>query len=261
MSFIPFISSSASYFQVNGVAEFKNSLTSTSNNGSTLPVFSIIQSGSGDAAQNLTCSGQAVTFGIDYGDNKNFKISLSSQLTGTGGYFDVNSAVRIHTEASSEGIIDFNHQSRFRAYLASHSTMTDNSWTIIPFDTKNYDEKTEFDNTGMGLTPYSAQIREEGFYQINARYEYEDVVDGAPQGAYGSIAIYVGGVAYSLGTSMGLVDRANGYLITTPGYTVSDILYLTPGSVVGIYAFANGGVNYTVAAGTAVTYFSCHKIS
>jgi hypothetical protein len=260
MSFIPFVSSSASNFQVNGVAEFKNSLSSIRNNNSTSPQIILQQSGSGDSLQNFVCSGQNFSIGIDYDDNKNVKMSLSSELKGTT-YSDDNTVIRIHTETSSEGIIDFNHQSRFRAYLNNPFISTDSTWTQIPFDAERYDEKNEFDAGGAGLTPYSGTIREDGYYQINARYEYTDVANGGVNPSYGSIAIYVGGSSYSQGNSLGLQDSNTKTLTETPAFVVSDVIYLTAGSVVSIYAYSNGGTSYTIAAGSEKTYFSCHKIS
>jgi len=260
MSYIPFESITATNFQVNGVSEFKNSLSSLRNNNSTASQIVVKQSGGGDATQHFNCSGQDFSIGIDYSDNKNIKLCLSAELKGIN-YSDDGMAFRIHTEAGSDGIIDFNHQSRFRAYLNTPFVSTDSVWTQIPFDAESYDEKAEYDSIGAGLTPYSATIREDGYYQINARYEYTDVVNGGVNPSFGSIAIYVGGVPYSQGNNLGLNDSNARTITETPGFLVSDVVYLTAGNLVSIYAYANGGAAYTISTGSDKTYFSCHKIS
>ncbi len=160
----------------------------------------------GDAAIRMQAdtasSTSDFTLGIDNDDDNNFEISNTSSLTGSGGtdYTDANTMMRINhaRNAGVDGIIDFNHQSRARAYLSDSITLWCDAsvwpfkpwrydwymrpWFPIPFNKKTpqnrpgFDEHSEFTLSSLpppGTPPPWAffTANEEGYYQVNARVE------------------------------------------------------------------------------------------
>ncbi|TAL66878.1 MAG: hypothetical protein EPN82_16605 [Bacteroidetes bacterium] len=221
--------------------------------------FIIIQSGTGDASQRYNLSGgQDITAGINNGDNDNYEISNAARLSLTGNYSDVNKMLRIHTEPGSVGVIDFNHQSRARGYLNTLTSISSGTatWATIPFDAENYDSQAEFDITTNNFT-----AKEEGYYQVNARTEFE--ITGTPaNGSVISIAIFIDGVLYAQGNILQVAENFdNGYLLYNCAPVVSDIIPLTAGQVVTIRVFQDTGANQSIKNGSGKTYVSIHKMS
>ena len=262
------------------------------NNNDIIPELLVDQNNStgstGDASmQYLLAASSSSTYissGIDNDDSFNFEISNSSAgLTGTS-YSDANTMMRIHTQAqaqppSSDGIVDFNHQSRSRVFLNTEQSIPQGTWTGIEFNQVDYDEHGEFTLTPAPNTPGKFTATEEGYYQVNARTEF-GVGDqsGVVGQGYVSIAIFKNGAAYAVGnnlqmTLMGSTGPEEIELLEKNNApNVSDVLYLAAGDYVEIFvfqSFANPNAVLRVFDSTLppsnpsqpITYFSIHKIS
>src|SRR3989339_1632397 len=229
------------------------------NSGNQNPPFMIVQSGTGDASQRYYLSGgQSVSSGINNLDNDNFEISNTSSLSSTGAYSDANKMLRVHTEGGSAGIVDMNHQSRARGYLTTATSISSGTatWAAIPFDAESYDSQSEFDVSGNNLT-----AKEDGYYQVNARTEFE--ITGTPAlGATISIAIFIDGSLYAQGNILQLTDNfIDTYFLYNCAPVVSDVIPLTAGQVVTIRVIQDTGASQNIKSGSGKTYVSVHKLS
>ncbi len=249
-------------------------------NGDLPPAFLIEQNNGvnstfGDAAMQykLTLTDGTVTeitTGIDEDDFSNFEISNTAGLsgTGTGAYNDLNTMMRMHTENPIPGITDFNHQSRARVYLTGSQPILNNTWTRVDFDQATYDEHTEF-NLFSASNPVADFVAiEEGYYQVNARTEFE-VQEEVQMNGYVSIAIYTNLGLYALGNNLQIDGgpRANpeerNILSHNNAPNVSDVVYLQVGQSIEIWVFQNFSISpANIYGGTgAETYVSIHKVS
>lgn len=226
------------------------------NNTDVSPALSVEQNGTGDSAMRyFLTGGQNISMGIDNDDNDNFKISNTTALTGTT-YSDANTMLRVHTETGSVGIIDFNHQSRTRAYRATTTqSIPNNTWTKIQFNAETYDEQGEFDST----TNYRFTAKEDGYYQVNARTLY--TIAASNTNAYVGIGIYVNGSPYSYGNNLGVRTSTNATLLNNNAPNVSDVVYLTAGQYIEIFTFQNTGAARDINQNAEETYVSVHKLS
>ncbi|MBI5324820.1 MAG: hypothetical protein HZB41_06040 [Ignavibacteriae bacterium] len=226
------------------------------NSGNQNPPLLIVQSGTGDASQRYFLSGgQSVSTGINNLDNDNYEISNTTALASTGAYTDANKMLRVHTEAGSIGIVDFNHQSRIRAYLNAVASIPTNLWTTIPFANESYDSQNEFNTATFEFTAL-----EDGYYQVNARTEF-DLIGAMANDSYLTIAIYVNGVIYSEGNNLQVVDNIGDVSSNNNAPNVSDVVQLTAGQIITIRVFQNTGNTYDIKAGSSKTYVSIHKLS
>lgn len=226
------------------------------NNTDTSPAWLLEQGGTGDAAQRYYLTGgQNVAQGIHNADNDNYKICNAATLTGTT-YSDANTLQRIHTETGSEGITDLNHQSRARAYLSVAQSIPNASWTQIDFDAENFDEHNEWDDT----TNYRFTAKEDGYYQVNARTRF--TITAATANNYVSIALYVNGSVYAYGNNLAVgTSSSNTDIFSNNAPIVSDVVYLTAGQYLEVYAYQNSGGARNINSGSAETYVSIHKVS
>jgi hypothetical protein len=203
-------------------------------------VFLIEQDGTGDASQQfLLSAGQSIVVGIDNNDNDNFKIGNSTTLTGTT-YSDANTLVRVHTESGSEGIIDFNHQSRMRAYLNTGFTMSGSTWAKLNYSNESYDEKSEFD-----LTTDQFTAKEDGYYMITAICKYAAQDHGIRIVKNGTTALSVSESSKSASITMSI--------------DVTDVVFLESGDTIQIEIKESNG--NSVSGGQEYTYVSIHKLS
>src|SRR3989339_639349 len=214
---------------------------------------------SNDGTQRYYLSGgQSVSSGINNLDNDNFEISNTSSLSSTGAYSDANKMLRVHTEGGSAGIVDMNHQSRARGYLTTATSISSGTatWAAIPFDAESYDSQSEFDVSGNNFT-----AKEDGYYQVNARTEFE--ITGTPAlGATISIAIFIDGSLYAQGNILQLTDNfIDTYFLYNCAPVVSDVIPLTAGQVVTIRVIQDTGASQNIKSGSGKTYVSVHKLS
>jgi hypothetical protein len=234
------------------------------NNGQTQnPIIDIYGLANGDAALRFNYSGtNYMMMGLDHSDNVNFKISTANSFNNNStGYTASALMMQIHTESGSEGIIDFNHQSRARAYRNATQTISSGSDVKIQFNAENFDEKAEFDSG----TNYRFTAKETGYYQVNARAEFDFSSLGIPgnTNSYVTIALYRSGSLYSYGSKLGLnnSDGTFNAIRNNNAPVISDIVYLEAGQYIEIYVYQNTGSNYNIISGSANTYVSIHKIS
>ena len=247
------------------------------------PAIKIEQTGSGDASQEFSVAAGSFSIGIDNSDSDNFEISSTSSLTGsgTGGYVDPTTMMRIHTENPIEGIVDFNHQSRARAYYQDHLQMIPSSvFTPIEFDLDTpvypgFDEHGEFTLYGGPGTTSFFTATEEGYYQVNARCEYVLEEDGMPiliPAPYAHVSIGILLTPFITGSTVPY-SAGNNLMISGPALmggeawvknnapNIADIIYLLPGDKIEIYAFHTAGVPLPLLPGAPWAYVSIHKLS
>jgi len=228
-------------------------------NDDIVPALLIEQGATGDAAMRYSIiETQEITTGIDNDDNDNYKISNTVSLTGTT-YGDGNTMLRIHTEANSEGIVDFNHQSRMRAWLDIAQPILPGTWTRIDFTIVNFDEHAEYNTAN----PFEFTALEDGYYQVNARTEFMgEVIPDPITGGWVSIAIYKNGQMWAQGNNLTMVTNSMDPLSYNNAPNVSDVVYLQAGETISIYAFQlYCNTPIPLMTGTEKTYVSIHKIS
>jgi hypothetical protein len=232
-----------------------------------IPHMMFDQPGPGDAFEWFTLSMLQLSYseGVDVADS-NFKITNTPVLTGGAGSAQGDGITMMQTFPA--GIIDFNNQSRARAFLTHVQFIPFAVWTPIEFDDDftlpgGYDQQNEF-TPWTAANPAFFMPSVAGYYQVNSRTEYE-FVDPAqlnPNG-YVSIAIFVNGVSYAEGNNLQMITPAGDILWYNNAPNVSDVLYLVPGDVVDIRAYQTlDGVGLvSLVFGPHKTYVSIHKVS
>jgi len=210
------------------------------------PQLLIDQIGTGDASVQLSQGAAApaiYSLGIDSSD-KNFKLTNTPNLTG--GVGSTQGDAKTLIQAYPGGIVDFNNQSRARAFLTPGSLQLifTGVWMPIQFDDDmtplgGYDQQGEFtfiDPTGAPRASFSPTV--EGYYQVHARTEF---VEGEPgqylPGGYVSIAIWVNGLPYAQGNNLQMVDSLGHILPNNNAPNVSDVVWLVPGDVLEVYVY------------------------
>ena len=170
----------------------------------------------------------------------------------------------------SSGIVDFDAQSRARAFLTHVQIIQSSVWTPIEFDDDftpqtGYDQHGEFTlGTSMPPAPGFFKATETGYYQINARTEHVYMDPAQPQPGYVSIAIFVNGAIYAQGNNLQMIDRSLDILDFNNAPNVSDVVFLRAGDVVEICTWQSldGGPGVTaLITGPEKTYVSIHKSS
>lgn len=220
------------------------------------PIVEVQNSGTGDASMLIQNASGDFTMGVD-ADGNNFEVSNSTTLTGTG-YADANTMMTIHRESGSEGIIDFNNQSRVRALLTGSQSIADDSWTKVNFGSISYDSRSEF-------LSGTFTAKQTGYYQVNSRTEFALSGTGHDANSYVAIAIYKNAAAFSYGNNLGVASNDNsGEIYVFNGNNapnVSDVIYLEAGQTIEIYVYQNTGSSVNITGGSTNTYVSIHKIS
>lgn len=232
------------------------------NNTNLNPAALIEQGGSGDAAQRfLLTGGQNFSIGIDNNDNDNFRISSTVNLgSTTPAYNETALMMRIHSENTQPGIIDFNHQSRARVFLDQDGpgqSIPPAAWTGILFDLVTYDEHGEWFINPSISSKFTAL--EEGYYQVNSRTEFAS--DDLPSAGYCSIAIYKNGLMYAQGNNLNLQSWAGMEPTNNNAPNVSDVVYLQAGDTIEIYVWQSTIGPLPLRTGESQTYCSVHKVS
>lgn len=204
------------------------------------------------------------------------------------------------------GIVGMMNQSRVRASVV---LIDWNSWQLIPAAVwtpvnytndgtagwpgpVNWDQQNEFTvalSPGTTTPPVNSffTATEEGYYQVNARCEFEPdeyVVGGISNpvymrpNAYVSIAIYIntgpaGWVRHSIGNNLQITNNlqltspppaypdATGTMTNNNAPNVSDVIYLQPGWMISIWVFQWSYTPMMLRTGDDVHYVSIHKSS
>jgi len=244
------------------------------NFGNIMPQFLIDQPGAGNASVGYAIPGRNYAVGLvqdlQQGTDNNYKICDGPMLTPPLNYLDLSTMMEIHNENAQPGIIDFNHQSRARAWqgqnpnapLGLGQVIPFNIWTPVDFDNISYDEHGEF--TLATPPPYSGgggpaaaffTATEEGYYQVNSRCDFRLIdpdqggeITNPYQYGYVSIAIIKTdntGVTfmYAQGNKLqGADNNTMGEFTDLPNNiapNVSDVVYLKQGEQIEIWVYQN----------------------
>jgi len=237
-----------------------------------IPQFFIDQPGAGNASVGYGIPGRNYAVGLVQDltglMNNNYKICDGNMVTPPLNYLDPFTMMEIHNENPQPGIIDFNHQSRARAWQGQNPAapigfgqiIPQGNWTPVDFDFITYDEHLEFTLKPAG-NPYSpgggpAQAfftaTEEGYYQVNSRCDfrlidpdtYEEITNPYQYG-YVSIAIVVtdqqlNTYMYAQGNKLQGSDNNVGGWTDLPNNiapNVSDVVYLKAGEQIEIWVW------------------------
>ncbi len=238
-----------------------------------MPQFLIDQPGLGNSSVGYGIPGRNYAVGLvqdlQQGTDNNYKICDGPMLTPPLNYLDPFTMMEIHNENAQPGIIDFNHQSRARAYQGQNPNkpigwgqpIPGSIWTPVDFDNIVYDEHIEFTlfpaggvySGGGGPAQAYFTVLEEGYYQVNARtdfilkdYDYEEEIYYPLDSGYVSIAVVITNAAgvtfmYAQGNKLqGVYQRSVGEFGTLPNNlapNVSDVVYLKQGEQIEIWVW------------------------
>jgi hypothetical protein len=204
-------------------------------------------------------------------------------------YFDPNSGNNsIYVRPA--GVINFNNQSRVRAYQMDPTgmnltqTIFPNLWTPINFTfdaplPNAWDNRNEFIFAPAINIPAPPEnsffiAMYDGYYQVNARCEFNiDYWEGGPvqlgPNSYVSIAIYTGPLPgataiFAEGNKLqvGYVNGpVTGILFNNNAPNVSDVVYLQAGQVISIWVYHTALSPMALVPGPTKVYVSIHKVS
>jgi hypothetical protein len=234
--------------------------------GAASPQFIIENTGvlGGNAYQAYTFAATNFSTGIDSADG-NYKTTNTNNLTG--GIPSTQGDGVTMLQAYKNGILDFNNQSRARAYLNHAQTVLPNSWWPVEFEFINFDQQAEYTPWNPTQPPFFASFSPKvaGYYQVHARTDFFGLPPYVNNG-YVSIAIFVknpGGIPNMVAQGNNLVMVALGELLENNNApNVSDVVWLNPGDILEIYvyqSFAPAGA--ILGIGSSQTYVSIHKDS
>jgi hypothetical protein len=187
--------------------------------------------------------------------------------------------------ANPGGIVDLPNQSRVRAYQFSAAGLVQavlpSVWTPVNFNFETpmpvgWDEQSEFTLAPAPNTPTPFEnsffiATQEGYYQVNARCQFElPTGPGAlGPGSYVSIAIWTGAgpggsASYAIGNDLSITYLNAGlyYPLTNNGApNVSDVVYLLPGQIISIWVWQSALIPLNLMQGSNACYVSIHKVS
>lgn len=237
-----------------------------------------IHNNSAVAAGNTSVNYKTTALNLDYSEGidnveSSFKLCNTPALVTPSAQSDASTMYR----AFNSGIIDFNNQSRARAFQKQNpqipfipgagQVIPMAIWTPVDFDLISYDEQNEF--TPAVTPPYSGgggpaaaffTATEEGYYQVNARTDFwlkdpetGEYVTNPNFLGFVSIAIAVtnvqgGTMMYAQGNKLQGADNAPmgnwNCLENNLAPNVSDVIYLHQGEKISIWVWqdlwANG---------------------
>ncbi|MBM3436402.1 MAG: hypothetical protein FJY07_09340 [Bacteroidetes bacterium] len=227
-----------------------------------------IQNNSAAGAGNTSVNYKTSSLALDYSEGidnteSSFKLCNTAALVSPSAQSDASTMYR----AFNSGIIDFNNQSRSRAYQKQNMALFPGAgqvipfaiWTPIDFDVISYDEQMEF--TLAVTPPYSPgggpaaaffTATEDGYYQVNSRTDFW--MRDPETGEYIFTATYPGHVSIAIAVTnlMGMTNMyAQGNKLqgaTVPltqqntlennlAPNVSDVVYLHKGESISIWAW------------------------
>lgn len=128
-------------------------------------------------------------------------------------------------------------------YMSSDQSISNNTDTLIAFDTVNYDLNSEFDPSGPNVT-----VKETGYYNISVGAFMTGLADQCS----GNISIHFSGVPQR--TYYGIVSGVDIHAVLNSDF------YIEAGKMVFVYAFQDSGNTGTIKSGKNHTWFSMHKL-
>lgn len=142
-----------------------------------------------------------------------------------------------------------------RAYLSEQQRVSDNTWTKINFDEKNFDLKNEFSDGTF-------TANEAGYYKVSGRVLF--AINGVSvKGKFIVSALFKNGNVYSNGTKSAVSTNTNStsqYIDDNNSSVISDIVYLNAGDTLELYVRQNTMAVKLLAGGSSETYISIYKI-
>ena len=222
-----------------------------------------------NTAGNMTYWSDANTIG---GDNDLKWESTNNKLTVTGNVESITSTLTPQTIAptGTEGSLYYNDTENavkvfdgtswnnlgtgnlvvMSAYLNANQNLTNNNWTLINFNSEEFDSHNAYDiSTGEFTAPST------GYYQLNSNAKVT-MSDGAS--FYLEIAVYINGTIYSEG-NISIGNNGN----SRTSSNISNLLKLTLGDKVTIYANAHyTGTPQAIGSASTpyVTYLTIHQV-
>jgi hypothetical protein len=229
--------------------------------GSASPEFTIENTGpGGDAYQVYTLAATNFSTGIDSND-LNYKTTNTNNLTGGAGSGQGDGVTML--QAYKTGILDFNNQSRARAWLNHAQQVLPFSWWPVEFEMVNFDQQAEYTiwNPATGTYPYF-NPKVAGYYQVHARTYFWTPDPQTTINGYVSIAIRVNGAMVAQGNNLQMFAGSE-FLPNNNAPNVSDVVWLNPGDHLEIYVYQDFAPppGATLGIGTSQTYVSIHKDS
>ena len=180
---------------------------------------------------------------------------------------DVMSISGMQSAAGVAGIVSLQHQSRTRWFLSVAQNIPPGIWVGVPFDRIHFDEHLE-STAGVPsnsfpppAVPWTFVTTVAGYYQVNARTEFDFTSLEPVAGSYVSIAIYVNTTVHSQGNNLQIVDSGGDSLRQNNAPNVSDVVYLQAGDVVEIRVYQGTGALAPLVVGSEKTYVSLHRLS
>lgn len=127
-------------------------------------------------------------------------------------------------------------------------SVTNDTWTKIPFDTEDFDISNEFDNA----TNYRYTATVAGYYQVNGSF----IIASSASSVLILCAIYKNGTIYAVGPGYKVLTR------TGSGAQISDLVYLAVGDYIELYGWHNSASarNIETTAGYE-SKLSIHRLS
>ena len=131
----------------------------------------------------------------------------------------------------------------FSAYLNTLQLVSNNTWTKIAYDTKEFDTSGNYDtSTNYRFTPTVA-----GYYQVNATFYVETTENRIHMGIYKNGSIFKRGVRFNADND-GVSESAQS--------VVSALIYLNGSTdYIEIYGLHTGGSTKNVSADSTLNYF------
>jgi hypothetical protein len=193
------------------------------------------------------------------------------------------------------GITDLPNQSRVRAYQTDPSgigqLIPQNVWTPVNFNNDSpfasgYDQQNEFTVAANAyVTPAPPEnaffmATSAGYYQVNARCEFDVTTYTVPQGGSGNVVVGTGdwiSIAIYKGPQAGATNSYAWGNILQIGYNspipeenklwnnnapnVSDVVYLQAGEIISIWVYQTASSPMNLKPGPDKLYVSIHKVS
>jgi len=135
--------------------------------------------------------------------------------------------------------------SSLNVYRSASYDHPSSAWTIIKYDTKNYDALSEYSTTTSSFTATSA-----GKYLISATFSINSQNSDRPLGV---------AIIKNL-TSVAQTFFTNGGAINNPTLGVTKVLSLVAGDTIAIHGYYADAVVRQAAGGASLNYLSIERI-
>lgn len=156
-------------------------------------------------------------------------------------------AQRIH----DNGIIDFPKQSACRVTRNTAQSIPNVTWTIVQYDTVEYDLQNEYDN----ITNYRYTAKEDGYYHVDASLLSASV--SWPANATWELSVFLNGVQQIEGYRTVVFTAGTWYLDAI----LSSDIYLAKNDYIDIRVWQGQGNTINTYTASIYNYFNVHKFA